>query len=90
MPVNLPRRPRRAGAVLVAETDHAAEEQALQALVKLKPASMYSIVNYNSYPLTLDPVAIQTNANLMFQAGLLKKPLNVRTLLFLPSAGGGG
>jgi NitT/TauT family transport system substrate-binding protein len=69
----------------VAASSRAAEEQVLAANVPITPRSLVSMVNFNTYPLSLNAVQIQQVADLMREDGLLKTPLNVAPLL-LPSA----
>jgi NitT/TauT family transport system substrate-binding protein len=65
----------------VAAGNHAAEEEVLAANVPITPASLVSMVNFNTYPLSLNPVQIQQVADLMYEDRLLTAPLNVAPLL---------
>ncbi|MBV9379534.1 MAG: ABC transporter substrate-binding protein [Streptosporangiaceae bacterium] len=71
-----------------ADSNHAADEQVLQANVKVPP-SMVSLVNFNSYPTSLNVAQIQRLADLMFDGGMLKARLNV-TSIMVPTAGAAG
>jgi NitT/TauT family transport system substrate-binding protein len=64
----------------VAAGNHAADEQVLAANVPISRV-LVSMVNFNLYPTSLNPVAIQQVADLMYQDGLLKAPLRVAPLL---------
>jgi hypothetical protein len=49
--------------------------------VPITPASLVSMVNFNTYPLSLNPVQIQQVADLMYEDKLLSAPLRVAPLL---------
>lgn len=71
-----------------ADSNHGADEAALEANTAIK-SSIVSLVNFNSYPTSLDVAQLQRIANLMFDDGMLKSKLSV-TSIIVPDSGASG
>lgn len=68
----------------VADSDRKLVEQLLPTYTSMTPSAAAAIA-LPEYPTTLDMTQIQRVATLMFSGGVLKKPVNVASMLFHPS-----